>query len=203
MVLRHKCVCCVPGVCERVCVGACERWRVCWSDVEAHCYVVDIGHTDCEQICSRINNDSATYLLTINLPNMFSLYCPPTYGSPASPQCQHPSNECRECRQVRSYTPLTPPPPQLKLWKVIKRQFLGDRSWLVAQRLTLLTTSLRSMGSVLTGCNSFAQKGISGWQNVISWQANNWLQRERPRTLSGSVKLPSSRVCNNQANQLV
>ena len=32
---------------------------VCVVDdvVEAHCYVVDIGGTDCEQICKRINNN--------------------------------------------------------------------------------------------------------------------------------------------------
>ena len=64
--------------------------------VEAHCYVVDIGRTDHEQIRSRINNnwkhktvrswqrptwpkrpasvviDSATYLLTISSPDVIT-----------------------------------------------------------------------------------------------------------------------------------
>ena len=39
--------------------------------VEAHCYFVDIGRTDREQIRSRIIViDSATYLLTISLPDV-------------------------------------------------------------------------------------------------------------------------------------
>ena len=47
--------------------------------VEAHCYFVDIGQTDCEQIHSRINNNDCrtfasaayktTYLLTISSPD--------------------------------------------------------------------------------------------------------------------------------------
>ena len=36
----------------------CEPWLVRMNDVvEAHCYIVDIGRTDREQIHSRINNN--------------------------------------------------------------------------------------------------------------------------------------------------
>ena len=58
------CVCvCVVCVCVSVsvcvcCVCVCVVCGVCVCDiVEAHCYFVDIGRTDCEQIRSRINNN--------------------------------------------------------------------------------------------------------------------------------------------------
>ena len=39
------------------CLNLINLWLVWFDVVEAHCYVVDIGRTDCEQICSRIKNN--------------------------------------------------------------------------------------------------------------------------------------------------